>query len=264
LNINTVADDVSVASVGMHSQRVSFKAGELWQPMDDGSPKGPRLSILASGRAIIEMTQTGRAVKSLVAGNIIVEGICAQFGASMRAVTENCEIYQFYKTDFMIAASTVSETTPWIWRFKLLEKEATTELTGRLQNMQGLIESVAKHPGDEEIRKYSTLRQSNVKLAKQRRDIRNGDANGKLPDISSPVNSDMSESMDLTIGRRSPAKKPYPGVQAKNCLSYAPGQSISVYPVFHLPFVKDDSTPKGGKPLLRSTKSEAMLRSPGM
>merc|ERR1719446_181838 len=115
------------------------------------------------------MPQTRRKVMTFVPGGLVIEGIAADFGAIMRSITSPCEVYQIYLNDFKIAISTVSATTPWIWRFKVVEKEARREMTERLENMHGLIEGLAPHPNDDEIHYWNGQRNECIRLAKKRR-----------------------------------------------------------------------------------------------
>jgi CRP-like cAMP-binding protein len=264
LDINTVASDVSVAAIGIHSQRVTYRQGEIWQAMPDNSPNGPRISIVSHGRANLEMAQNGRKVKSLVPGDLIMEGICSDLGACMRCTTNVCEVYQIFMNDFKIAISTVSGTTPWIWRFKVLEKEARKAYQQRLTSMAGLIEGLAPHPSDGEISAWRNQRQDKINLAKTRRDCRaeGGEPDSgsispsKLPSISKT--EDDAERRDLKAESASPIARTRRSEQST--ISYS-GIGLSSYPCVNLPCIQHDSAfSKSGKPLHRSARSEILLR----
>jgi len=269
LKISTSPDDVSVSAVGLHTQRVCFKSGHIWQPMPDDAPYGPRFSIVATGRAILEMTQNRRKVMTLPAGCLIMEGVAAEFGASMRAVTTPCEVYQVFMNDFKIATSTVSGTTPWIWRFKVLEKEARREMRARLSNMHGLIEGLAPNQIDEEIHAWKDRRLENIRLAKQRRKGEDAMDDDRLPYLTS-IESKASTLDDFTLSQqstlRSERRSPLGKASSQHQVTFNNG--LSAYPCFHLPSIQMESSfsksessfSKSGRSLNRSSQSEILLR----
>jgi CRP-like cAMP-binding protein len=254
LNINTDPNDISIGIIGLHAQRVCFKMGHVWQPMRDDAPYGPRYSIISHGRAVLEMSQTRRKVMTFVPSSLIVEGIAADFGAVMRSITTPCEVYQIFINDFKIATSTVSATTPWIWRFKVVEKEAKREMTERLENMHGLNEGLASHPRDEEIHAWRSRRDESMRLARQRRGIEDDTNDDKLPCIAS-IESRTSAS-ESQLPEQSTWSKA--GSDRERRIKY--GTGLSSYPSFHLPFIqRDPAFAKSGRPLPRS-QSEMNLR----
>lgn len=219
------------------------------------------MSIIANGRALLETPEANgrprRKVMSLVPGSIIIEGIAAEFGASMRSVTTPCEVYQIFMNDFKIATSTVSGATPWIWRFKLLEKEARREMKERLENMHGLVEGLAPHPSDEGIHVWRNRRDQNIRLAQERHAARAEAVDDtKLPSMVS-ITSKASESRDSTsMPHMSKMGSPLTKAKSQHHISF--GTGLSAYPC--LPLLQEPSFSKKERSLQRNSKSESSLQ----
>lgn len=255
LKINAQPDDIAVRTIALQSERLHLEAKELWRPLPDSDPSGPRIGFLVRGRAVVELVGSGREVMPLLAGSIINEGILADFGAHVRAVSSDCEAYRLRAADLLGSAQAEAKPPSWFYAFRLLEREASDRLKTRLSNARGLMDNKAVHPCDPCIRDWTTRRQQSIRRAQEHRAERAsvlGAGKGSVPQL--PL---LPPPKFGTTGFRSWEKvKISPPLYAS--MAKGPGlpKGLRAYPCMRLPKISSEPRLRGaGREAGRSASS---------
>lgn len=176
LGIDASPDDTRVRAIALLSERMELQPGEVWTPVGDTDPCGPRIGILHAGRAMVQIGPERHIVMQLTPGSIFPEGLAASFGASARAETF-CEVYRIRRCDFQMAVGSVeTPSNDWLWRFRLQQKNTVEKLRRRLDSVQGLVDLAAPNPMDNKIKVWKDKRQVRVTKAKAMSDARAGNS----------------------------------------------------------------------------------------
>eukprot|EP00927_Polykrikos_kofoidii_P044061 TRINITY_DN38136_c0_g1_i2.p1 TRINITY_DN38136_c0_g1~~TRINITY_DN38136_c0_g1_i2.p1 ORF type:complete len:1517 (-),score=269.81 TRINITY_DN38136_c0_g1_i2:238-4683(-) len=240
LPVDAKPDCVSVRGVSLLSEQILLAPNEVWLPLPDSDPCGPYIGVLAVGRAKLEMVHDGQVVMQLIPGNLMMEGMAAEYGAHLRALDgQHCEGYRIRQTDFMMAVTSSPASQDWFWRFKLLVKEARSNMQRRLGGARGLMDCVMPQSKDKEILDYQAQRLKSISRAKSLREER-GRSLGKLPPLACDGDS-----------RRSSKRGPSPIVFNKG---------INAYPAMQLPSLASKGSSSHNSSRMSRASSEPQLR----
>lgn len=242
LPIGKVADDVASRTVSLHAERLHFGAGEMWEPIPDSDPCGPRIAVFVKGHATLEITSDNSEVMQLQPGSLVVEGAAAESGARIRVLSGDCEVYRIRVQELSAAARIAHEAPMWFHQLRLLEREARAHLRTRLTNAQGLASIRAPHPTDNGIRDWSERRQRSMKRAQKLRKEKAHNMGGTRPSLQLPLlpcaKMGTTAYRSWDIGPMKPAPPP-PG------LGPGPGpgfpRGLCAYSALRLPRVQSDS-----------------------
>jgi len=233
LSMGAGASDISVRAVNVQAEQLHLQPGQLWEPLPDTDVCGPHVGILVRGRAVVEMAADGREVMPLQPGSMLVEGLAAEFGAHVRLLSSDCEIYRLRRTELEAAArlappngkvrSVTQEAADWFYQFRLLERDARARLQARLNSTRGLAATRVPHPCDPCIQDWSKRRQRSMRRAQQIRDEKADSLGGKLPGLQLPSLPSPGASKMASLG---------PG----SCLP----KSLAAYPVMRLPRISSE------------------------
>jgi len=134
LPLGVGAEDVAARAVALQAEHVCLRAGESLAPLPDSSPCGPHFLVMARGRATVEIALSGLPVQNVARGAPLSEGLAAEHGAVVRAVTA-CELYRVRQSDFRIA---VGSDVRWLGDFLSLERQTWDGLRARLKSAEGV------------------------------------------------------------------------------------------------------------------------------
>mmetsp|Transcript_52026 Transcript_52026/g.139334 ORF Transcript_52026/g.139334 Transcript_52026/m.139334 type:complete len:239 (-) Transcript_52026:56-772(-) len=118
----------------MQAERLRLGVGDRLVTLADDSPCGPHFLVLVRGRATVEMTSNGIPVQNIIRGTPLSEGLVAENGACIRAVT-SCEAYRVRHSDFRTA---VGADVRWLGDFLNLERQSWEALRERLKSAKGV------------------------------------------------------------------------------------------------------------------------------
>lgn len=251
--------DPSVKAVALQAERMPLEAGELWEPLPDSDPCGPRIGIFLGGRAVIEIAATGQEVLPVTSGMVVCEGLLVEFGARIKATSSDCEAYRVKVFD-LIAASKLSEKAPdWFYQFRVAERDSSKKLRARLTNARGVTEGKKSHPTDSCIQEYAERRKESIQRAQDNRREKNEillGGKGSLPQL--PLLP--PESFGTTSFRswdRVPVKAsvfPKLKVKARGAL---PKTMLDAYPVAHQAALAANRLPRmHSEPQLRTMETD--------
>jgi len=143
----------------MQAERVNLRAGDLWETAGDSDPCGLHYFVLAHGRAQLELED--RFVVNLASGALVLEGVVAEYGAKIRAVTK-CEAYRFREVDFLALGPAAKD---WFYRFRLLEMDTRKHVSARLLSCRNAERVTATHPSDGHIHDWKIRREKALERA---------------------------------------------------------------------------------------------------
>lgn len=244
LKISAQPDDLAVRTVALQSERLPLEAKEIWRPLPDSDPSGPRIGILVRGRAVVELVASGREVMSLVAGSIVCEGVLAEFGAHVRAVSSDCEAYRIRTVELLAAAQMEAKSPAWFYEFRLMEREAADRLRTKLTNARGLLDGKVVHACDPCIRDWTVRRQQSIKRAQENRAARAeviGEGKGSLPQL--PLLP--PEKFGTTAFRSWEKVKLPPPIYASSVKRSIVPRGLKSYPCMRLPKISSEPSLRG-------------------
>mmetsp|Transcript_40968 Transcript_40968/g.118375 ORF Transcript_40968/g.118375 Transcript_40968/m.118375 type:complete len:721 (-) Transcript_40968:124-2286(-) len=249
-------EDPSVRTACLLAERLHFEAGQFWEPIPDSDPCGPHVGILAQGKAVLTIAPDDQEVMPVQPGSLVIEGQLADFGARVRVLSGDCEIYRLRRIELEAAArlgclrgkarSVTQEVADWFYQFRLVEKEVRARFHERLNSAKGLLAIREPHPCDSCIQDWSRRRQKSLRRAEQMRMERAETVvgAGKPPLLQLPLlpkanmNSTEYRSWNLTSERKPFASKrgSSGSCKALPCLP----KSLACYPVMRLPKVHSE------------------------
>jgi len=208
LKIGAKPGDASLKTVSLQADRVPLEKREVWEPIPDSDPCGPRIGIFVSGRGVIELSSSGRDIEvmSVSPGTVLCEGLLADFKARVRATSADCEVYRVRLSDLLAASSFDMKPPDWFLQFRLLEKETTKSMRTRLTSARGLAENRKAHPCDPCINDWNKRRQESVKRAQDLRADRLAEVhmgNGCVPQLPLLPPSDFGSTSYRSWGKMS-------------------------------------------------------------
>jgi len=169
LPIGAKADDVTVRAVVLQAERMHFEQGQCWKAIPDNSPCGSHISVLLRGKAVVELAADDSEVMPLAPGSIVAEGVIAEYGAHVRLLSSDCEVYRMRFFELVGAAYSASQAPDWFYQFRLLEKEARKHQKARLTSAKGVALGRTEHPGDSGIRDWAEERKQKMRRAQEMR-----------------------------------------------------------------------------------------------
>lgn len=155
------AEDVSVRAVALFSDRQDLEAGERFVPLGDQGPNGVHLSIVATGRLLLEVASDSRPVMQFKPGMLLVEGMIIELGGRLQALTA-CTLYSFRRSDLLTAVESVPAAHSWYPRFRYHEKEAKRELRLRLQGARGASQGLVPHEFRDDLLEWKQRREKTL------------------------------------------------------------------------------------------------------
>lgn len=174
LPISLNVDDVSARAIALQAECIHLQPGQCWYPLPDTDPCGPHFGVLVRGRVVLESAAEKREVLTLNAGSLLLEGLGAECGAQVRALTY-CEGYRVRQSDLLLAVATVPGSQEWYYRFRLLEREARRHLQMRVTAIRGVTDAVAPHPCDDGIHMWKARKEEAMLYAHLSRLDRSGE-----------------------------------------------------------------------------------------
>eukprot|EP00913_Durusdinium_trenchii_P001054 g968.t1 len=145
-------------------RRLPLEPNDGWLPTPDGDPNGPRFSLVLRGRVQLELTGNGQPVEVHVrTGSVLAEGMLAQRGATLRALSADCEVYRLWQYDLLQAAFISNQAPDWFYQLRVLEQDTRRWLQCRLTNARGLLQQRGRHPADDLIRGWAKKKQENLR-----------------------------------------------------------------------------------------------------
>jgi len=252
LKIGASPDDVTVKTVALQAERVPLESGELWEPVPDDDPCGPRVGVFLAGRAVVEL-KSGREVMPITAGCILLEGVLSEFGARVRAVSSDCEAYRVRLFDLLAASKYGDKVPDWFYQFRLLENDTTKHLRSKLVNTRGLVNNKSTHLCDPCIRDWAARRKESVRRAEMMRAEKASvlsTGKGSVPQL--PL---LPPDKFGTTGFRSWDKVPLPPLVYPSSKSRSSGKvlpkGLASYPVLRLPKINSEPNLRGAKEAAR-------------
>lgn len=212
-SVRVAPGDLTARLVALQAERLTVMPGDLWQLLPDTDPNGPRLGILVRGKAVLELSDDCKDDVQLRAPLVLAEGLPENYGARIRMVSADSEVYRLRLIDILAAAHTLQQPPEWFYQLRILEKDSRSKLQGRLVNAKGLAKSRAPHPTDAGIREWKMRREKSIKKAERIRELlaqRLGDGMVlKLPPLEQKIKAQVVPVM--------PVRKPgTPGFQKVN------------------------------------------------
>lgn len=262
LKISASPTDISVRTVSLQSERMPLEAGEVWRPLPDSDPSGPRVGILLRGRAVVELVASGREVMPLTAGAIVNEGLLAEFGARVRAVSSDCEAYRVRTVDLLAASQSEPKAPAWFYEFRLLEREASDRLRSRLGNARSLVDNKALHPCDPCIRDWTVRRQQSIRRAQENRLARAdviGEGKGSVPQLPLLPPDKLGTTAFRSWDKVKVAPPIYPSTFKKKDIL---PKGLRSYPCMRLPKIHSEPNLRS-KEARRASSASASARSAG-
>jgi len=272
LNVGAKAEDPSIRTAGLLAERLHFEAGQFWDPIPDSDPCGAHVGILVHGRAVLTIGDDDKEVVVIQPGSLVLEGQLADFGARVRLLSGDCEVYRLRRMELEAAArlscprgkarSVTQEAADWFYQFRLVEKEVQARLRERLGNARGLAAIKERHPCDNCIQDWSQRRQRSLRRAERMRQERaDVIGSGKPPLLQLPLlpNPSMGSteyrSWNLAMNRKPSPKASSSSCKALPCLP----RSLAAYPVMRLPRVLSDPHMRRPRSIERSLSRDAIL-----
>eukprot|EP00440_Ansanella_granifera_P047365 gb/GFBE01051297.1/.p1 GENE.gb/GFBE01051297.1/~~gb/GFBE01051297.1/.p1 ORF type:complete len:570 (+),score=117.20 gb/GFBE01051297.1/:1-1710(+) len=168
LNLRISLDeDVGAHLLALRSERLPLEPGMRWDPVPDADESGPRLSMIAHGRVALEVSEDRQQDIAVKPGTVLPEGLLATYGARLRAVSSDCEVYRIRYFDLLQAAHTTPQAPDWFYQLRVLEREGRAWLQSRLSNARGLALGKAPHPLDERIKSFAEKRKKDLRRARE-------------------------------------------------------------------------------------------------
>jgi CRP-like cAMP-binding protein len=157
-------DNICVRSIALQARRIHLAPNQIWECLPASHPAGQHFSILASGRANVELCNEEEPpkrlrVQTLNPGSLIVEDVAAEYGMWVRALSV-CEGYRVRMVDFKTAtAKSPAAADEWYPHFRLIQVEAEEKLRSRGDNVRGQMVSSFEHPNSDGIRLWKNRRE---------------------------------------------------------------------------------------------------------
>ncbi|CAK9113143.1 unnamed protein product [Durusdinium trenchii] len=164
-------EDAGANLLALRAERLPLEPNDGWLPTPDGDPNGPRFSLVLRGRVQLELTGNGQPVEVHVrTGSVLAEGMLAQRGATLRALSADCEVYRLWQYDLLQAAFISNQAPDWFYQLRVLEQDTRRWLQCRLTNARGLLQQRGRHPADDLIRGWAKKKQENLRRAQERQE----------------------------------------------------------------------------------------------
>mmetsp|Transcript_57469 Transcript_57469/g.136655 ORF Transcript_57469/g.136655 Transcript_57469/m.136655 type:complete len:1476 (+) Transcript_57469:64-4491(+) len=229
LPLNIDKADIAARAIALQAERVDLTMGEVWDASDAREFEGRHVAVLVRGSLVVELQVNNgtTTVLHLTAGNLLLETLVQEYGASMRALTP-CELYRVRQHDLRLATGSVRSAQKWFGHYCLLEQRVRSECEARLRSAHGLAATLSEHPHDTDIEMWRCKRNDQIGKAllirKEREDYYLGKAHSQstgqllqLPGIAGA--SAARSTADLSsMGRRTgPKHSPatiYPSVKS--------------------------------------------------
>eukprot|EP00929_Paragymnodinium_shiwhaense_P038070 TRINITY_DN20183_c0_g1_i1.p1 TRINITY_DN20183_c0_g1~~TRINITY_DN20183_c0_g1_i1.p1 ORF type:complete len:1689 (-),score=446.80 TRINITY_DN20183_c0_g1_i1:78-5144(-) len=144
-------------AVAMQAMRRNLAPGEKSEFFPEAHPNGVHVTILAAGRAVLEVGADSSELMQLQAGNIVLDGVASSSKALLRALT-HCEVYKIRKCDLLTACSHIPLSCQWLLHYRMLELKAKELLEDRLEKQQALLRAAEVHPISLDISCYTMKR----------------------------------------------------------------------------------------------------------
>eukprot|EP00933_Yihiella_yeosuensis_P053419 TRINITY_DN5164_c1_g1_i1.p1 TRINITY_DN5164_c1_g1~~TRINITY_DN5164_c1_g1_i1.p1 ORF type:complete len:442 (-),score=102.81 TRINITY_DN5164_c1_g1_i1:117-1442(-) len=161
---HNLADDIGATILALRSEKLFLEAKQYIDLVPDSDASGPRLLFVARGRVAAEFEGEDM---TLVKGSIISEGLLAENGADLRAVSPDCEVYRVRMFDLLIAAHSTQQAPDWFYQLKILERETRAKIQCRLTNAKGVNAARKLHRQDASIKGWKEKREEQMKRARQ-------------------------------------------------------------------------------------------------
>lgn len=193
-------EEPCVRVLALHAQHLVQPADKAWAPAPDDNPYGPFFAVMARGHARVEMEMEARFVTTVRAGEIVHEGLVADYNAYFRA-TSLCEVYRLREFDYQVALKTLPPTGPWFQEFQVLFKKHLDRLRTRLNAARGVVECLNQKPISNSIVTWSRARAVSIENAKRIKRTQ-GHNQSQIPFGQSPTRA----SRQGPSGSRSPSE----------------------------------------------------------
>lgn len=171
LPLGTQVDKPCVCAVSLHAERFELPPAGLYNPLSDDGPGGAHISVLLTGQVVLEMAINARVVQTLGPGAVLPEGVVAEHGARMRAVSASV-FFRLRRTDLLATVSAIPSAQEWYYTLRMLERQACDTLTSRLRNTSGVNKLAEPHPNSPDLTAWSFNKRMMMEHAQQLRSDR--------------------------------------------------------------------------------------------
>ncbi|CAJ1374354.1 unnamed protein product [Effrenium voratum] len=177
LPIAIAKDDVCARAIGLQAELKTLKTGECWDLLPATASSGDCFAVVTEGRAVLELASNNARLRRLggddtcpavpvmplAQGDLILEGLSAEFACRVRALC-SLKVHRVRYIDFDVATRLESCPQDWLARFRMLESATRKQLEHRGGAAKGVVDALQDHVFNQDLMEYGGRRQKAISV----------------------------------------------------------------------------------------------------